>query len=155
MALRSLVPYSWGRNMPSETRYDPFVTLQQEMNRLFESFGSFPSLSNIMPRLDVVETDKEIDIDAEIPGMQEKDIDITLAGNVLTIHGEKKNGHEEKGKNYHLSERSYGSFTRTLTLPFDADPKRVNARCENGILHIAIPKPDNMSKAAKIPVRAT
>ncbi len=154
MVTRSLLPYSWNRNTPSEAQFDPFAALQQEMNRLIESFGSYPSLSNTMPRLDVAETDAEIDVDAEVPGLQEKDIDVTLAGNVLTIRGEKKNGHEELGKNYHLAERSYGSFTRTLTLPFDADPKRVNARCENGILHIAIPKPENMSKSAKIPVRA-
>jgi HSP20 family protein len=77
-----------------------------------------------------------------------------VAGNVLTIRGEKKNGHEERDKNYYLSERSYGSFMRSLRLPFDADPNRVSARCENGILHIAIPKPANMSKSARIPVKA-
>src|SRR5438067_856428 len=120
---RSLFPSSWNRNMPTDFR-DPFSTLQQEMNRLFETFGSVPSRwSNdmmAMPRIDVCETDKAIEVEAELPGFDEKNVDVTLAGDVLTIRGERKNGEEKKEKNYHLSERSWGSFTRSVTLPFMA-----------------------------------
>ncbi|HXJ01498.1 MAG TPA: Hsp20/alpha crystallin family protein [Micropepsaceae bacterium] len=157
MVMRSMIPYSWARNTPSEIKRDPFSALQTEMNRLFESFGPFPAThwsSDMTPRLDVSETDVEIDIDAELPGVEEKDVDVTLLGDVLTIRGERKNGHEEKNKNYYVAERSYGSFTRSVTLPFDVDPKNVTAKFNKGVLHIAIPKPANMTaKSAKIPVK--
>ena len=106
------------------------------------------------PRLDVCETDKQIDIEAELPGFDEKNVDVTVAGDVVTIHGERKNGKEDKGKNYHVAERTWGSFTRSVTLPFDADPNDVSARFDKGVLHIAVKKPANATvKAAKIPVK--
>jgi HSP20 family protein len=157
MATRSIIPYSWQRNTPSEMKRDPLSALQTEMNRLFESFGPFPAThwsSDMPPRLDVSETDTEIDVDAELPGVDEKDVDVTLVGGVLTIRGERKNDREEKNKNYYLAERSYGSFTRAVTLPFDAEPKNVTAKFDKGVLHIAIQKPANIAaKSAKIPVR--
>jgi len=157
LAMRSLFPYSWRRNLPSEGQQDPFSLLHQEMNRLFDSFTGFPVnrwSNDLSPRLDVSESDKEIDIDAELPGFDEKNVDVTLAGDVLTIRGERKNGHEEKNKNYHVAERSWGSFTRSVTLPFEANPDDVQARFDKGVLHIAIQKPANMAaKTAKIPVK--
>lgn len=157
MPVRSLLPYSWTRNALSEIKRDPFAALQDEMNRLFESFGSLPSAhmaSDMAPRLDICETDREIDIDAELPGVDEKDVDVTLSGDVLTIRGERKNGREERNKNYYLAERSFGSFTRSVSLPFEADPKNVSAKFDKGVLHIAIPKPENMAaKSARIPVK--
>jgi HSP20 family protein len=157
MPVRSLLSYSWTRNALSEIKRDPFAALQDEMNRLFESFGSFPSArmsSDMAPRLDICETDREIDIDAELPGVDEKDVDVTLSGDVLTIRGERKNGREERNKNYYLAERSFGSFTRSVSLPFEADPKNVSAKFDKGVLHIAIPKPENMAaKSARIPVK--
>ena len=156
--MRSLFPYSWKRNLPLETQqHDPFSVLHQEMNRLFDSFSGFPAnrwSNDLSPRLDVSESEKEIDIDAELPGFDAKDVDVTLAGDVLTIRGERKNGHEEKTKNYHVNERSWGSFTRSVTLPFDADPDNVQASFDKGVLHIAIQKPGEMAaKTAKIPVK--
>jgi HSP20 family protein len=106
------------------------------------------------PRLDVSETDQQLNIDAELPGFDEKDVEVTLAGDRLTIRGERKNDQEEKGKNYHLSERRWGSFTRSITLPFDADPNDVDARFDKGVLHIAIKKPPSAAaKTAKIPIK--
>jgi HSP20 family protein len=137
---------------------DPFSVLRQEINDLFSSFSNFPSRGwsgELSPRLDVSETDQELDIDAELPGVDEKDIEVTLVGDTLTLRGERKNGQEEKGKNYHVSERRWGSFTRSLTLPFDAHPNDVDARFEKGVLHITIKKPASVAaKTAKIPVKS-
>lgn len=158
MAIQSLLPYSWSRNGATEFEHDPFSVLQQEMNRLFESVGNYPAgrwSNGMSPRLDVSETDKEIDIDADLPGIEEKDVEVTLSGDKLIIRGERRNGHETKNKDYHLSERSWGEFTRQVSLPFEADPKKISAKFDKGVLHIAIPKPETMTaKTAKIPVRA-
>jgi HSP20 family protein len=137
-------------------RQDPFRALRNEVERLFESFDWRQGLSgaDLMPRIDVCETDGEIDIDAELPGLTEKDIDVTLSGDTLIIRGEKKAEREEKKKNYHVSERSYGSFSRSIPLPFEADANKVSAKFDKGVLHIAIPKPpEAASKSAKIPVK--
>jgi HSP20 family protein len=152
----SLTPRS-SRGTLAEPSRDPFQTLRQEINDLFSSFSSFPSRTwsgDMSPRLDVSETDQELDIDAELPGFDEKDVEVTLAGDTLTIRGERQNGREDKGKNYHLSERRWGSFTRSITLPFDADPGDVDAKFEKGVLHIAIKKPPSIAgKTAKIPIK--
>jgi len=157
MAMRSLTPYSSGRELPSGLRQNPLTALRSEMDRLFDTFGMWPgdTAREVTPRIDICETDREVDIDAELPGLAEKDIDLTLAGDLLTIRGEKKSEHEEMNENYRLSERSYGSFCRQIALPFDADPKTVSAKFDKGVLHIAIPKPANLAaKTAKIPVKA-
>jgi HSP20 family protein len=82
-----------------------------------------------MPKMDVSETDKEIEVTAELPGLEEKDIQLNLADNVLTIRGEKKNEREEKEKDYHLVERSYGSFTRSVQLPDGVNVDGIKAEC--------------------------
>jgi HSP20 family protein len=155
--MESRLPRSSASNTPAETQKDPFSMLRQEINDLFSSFSNFPSrswASQMSPRLDVSETDQELDIDAELPGVDEKDIEITLAGDTLTIRGERKNGQEEKKKNYHVSEGRWGSFTRSVTLPFDADPSDIDARFEKGVLHIAIKKPPSVTaKTARIPIK--
>ena len=95
--MHSLVPHS--PRTPTEMQRDPFGALRQEINDLFSSFSSFPSRTwsgDTAPRLDVSETDSELDIDAELPGVDEKDIEVTLAGDTLTIRGERKNEHEQK-----------------------------------------------------------
>jgi HSP20 family protein len=158
MAMRSLLPYPASRDLPTSRQQDPFMTLRNQMDRLFDTFGDWPgeASSDIRPRIDVCETDKELDIDAELPGMEDKDIDVTLSGDLLTIRGEKKFEHQENKKNFHVSERSYGSFSRSIQLPFDADPKNVSAKFDKGVLHIAIPKPEHVAaKTAKIPVKGT
>ena len=155
MVMRSLIPRPWGENVPSALRQDPFRALRNEVDRLFESFPwAGDGSTDISPRVDVCETDSEIDIDAELPGLRDKDIDLTVSGDLLTIRGEKKSEHEEKKKSYYVSERSYGSFARSIRLPFDADPSKISAKFDKGILHIAVPKPPEMAtKTTKIPVK--
>ena len=155
--MQPLFPRSSRGGTPAEPSRDPFQALRQEINDLFSSFSSFPSRTwsgDIAPRLDVSETDQELDIDAELPGFDEKDVEVTLSGDTLTIRGERTNGQEDKGKNYHVSERRWGSFTRSLTLPFDADPNDIDARFDKGVLHIAIKKPPSIAaKTARIPIK--
>jgi HSP20 family protein len=140
--------------------------LQREVDRLFEEFSrglpmfATPAMMNIVPSVDVAETDKEIEITAELPGLERKDVDISLEDDVLTIRGEKKtesvqDNKKDKGsdnKNYHLSERSYGMFYRVLQLPPGIDPSTVKATMSNGVLKIAIPKPAR-TQAKKIEVK--
>jgi HSP20 family protein len=129
----------------------PFGSFQREMNRLFGNFFSGFSLSpwapmekgaarTFSPRVDVSETDKEIKVSAELPGMEEKDIDVSLTRDTLTIKGEKKEEKEESGKDYYRMERSYGSFTRSIPLPVEVDTDKVEATFKKGILDITLPK---------------
>ena len=121
MNLKSLIPIGRDRNVARSD--NPFMSLQREIDRLFDDFTrGFPAFSNggaaeLLPSMDVTETDKQIEITAELPGLEEKDVQVNLADNVLTIRGEKKAEKEEKDKNYRLVERSYGSFVRSLELP--------------------------------------
>ena len=121
MNLKSLIPVGRQRGLTSTD--NPFLSLQNEIDRLFDNFSrGFPTLGNGMsnvtlPTMDVAETDKDIEITAELPGLEEKDVQINVADNVLTIRGEKKAEKEQKDKNYRLVERSYGSFERSLELP--------------------------------------
>jgi len=89
----------------------------------------------------VTETDKEIEITAELPGLEEKDVQINVADNVLTIRGEKKAEKEEKDKNYRLIERSYGSFERSLELPAGVNADAIKASIAKGVLKVTVPKP--------------
>jgi len=158
MTMRYLLPFPWTRNDSHQLQRAPFNALRQEMNRLFENFGNFPATQgqSLTPKLDVSETDKEVLIDADLPGIDEKDIEITLAGDMLTIHGERKNDSETKDKNYHVTERSWGSFDRQIELSFEADPQKVSAKFDKGVLHIAIPKPEEIAaKTAKIPISSS
>jgi HSP20 family protein len=145
MNLRSLIPIGRDRNIARRELDDPFTSLQREIDHLFNDFtrgwptvGRAPQLT---PRMDVAETDKEIEITAELPGLEEKDVQVNIADNVLTIKGEKKAEKEEEDKNYHLFERSYGSFSRTLELPAGTDPDTIKASISNGVLKVTVPKP--------------
>jgi HSP20 family protein len=162
--LRSLIPLR-DRGGLARVETSPFGLLQREVDRLFEEFSrGLPMLStqaamNIVPSIDVTETDKEIEITAELPGLERKDVDISLEDDVLTIRGEKKAESEPSDKkrnggdkNYHLSERSYGVFYRMLQLPPGIDPSAVKATMSNGILKITIPKPAR-TQAKKIEVK--
>jgi HSP20 family protein len=121
------------------------------MNRLFDDFFGGFSLSPwaplergvpqvFTPRVDVSETDTEIKVSAELPGMEEKDIDVSLTRDTLTIKGEKKEESEEKGKDYYRMERSYGSFTRSIPLPVEVNTDKVEATFKKGVLDITLPK---------------
>jgi HSP20 family protein len=171
LTLRSLVP-SRERSSLSRPEANPFGSLQREIDRLFDEFTrgvpmfATQAMANIVPSVDVTETDKEIEITAELPGLERKDVEISLEDDVLTIRGEKQseseksdqNGKGEKGdkndknKNYHLSERSYGVFYRMLQLPSGIDPSTVQATMSNGVLRITIPKPAK-SQPKKIEVK--
>ena len=130
------------------------------MDRLFDSFGrevGWPTAgaSAMAPSIDVSETDSELQIDADLPGVDEKDVDVAITDNVLTIKGEKKAEKEEKKKDFHLVERSYGSFSRSLVLPFAVDPSKANATFKNGVLSISLPKPpESKEKSKKIAINA-
>jgi HSP20 family protein len=160
MNLRSLTPSSDnGTRVRSFAM--PFGSLQREIDRLFEDFtrGSpdvvGPAQVNLVPSIDVTESDKDIVITAEMPGLERNDVEITIDDDVLTIRGEKKvepTADGDKGKNYQVSERSYGVFVRVLQLPAGIDPSQVEATMSNGVLRITIPKPAR-SQPKKIEVK--
>ena len=159
MASRSLMPFS--RNMPM-SRWgedtDPFLQMRREMNRLFDDvFGGFglPSLFGpplrqmaMAPKIDVSETDNEIQVTAEMPGIDQNDVQVLLEDDRLIIRGEKKEEREEddKERNYHFRERVQGAFSRTLPLPFAPDPNQVKAEFKNGVMTITIPKPQEVKQ---------
>src|SRR5258707_14326894 len=131
------------------TRWDPFrefTTVQDRLNRLFrESYGPEgreESLitSGFAPPVDVYEDEHNITLKIEVPGIDEKDIDVRMENSVLTVHGERKFEKEEKEENFHRVERQNGSFTRSFTLPSTVDPDQVRANYDNGILRISLAK---------------
>ncbi len=136
---------------------EPLMAFQNEMNRLFDHFFTDPfemapfsqSLPDFSPRVDVSETDKEIKVVAELPGMDEKDIQVSLEPDALVISGEKKSDVEEKGKNYHRVERSFGSFQRVIPLESEVEDDKVEAEFKKGILTVTLPKPVSAVKANK------
>ena len=149
--MRSLIPAFWGRE---DEKGDPFRAMQREFDRMFRDFGTnLPAAfgatggAQLAPLIDISESDDGIDITAELPGVDEDDVDITLTDRLLTIKGEKKAETEKKEKDYHLVERSYGSFRRSVTLPFAADPNAVEASFEKGVLKIHLPKPKEEAQA--------
>jgi HSP20 family protein len=141
---------------------DPFTALRREMDRLFDSFGrdvGWPAeggrAAAMTPSIDVSESEGELKIDVDLPGVEEKDVDVAISDNVLTIKGEKKAEKEEKKKDFHLVERSYGPFSRSLTLPFAVDPDQAKATFKNGVLSISLLKPPEVqAKAKKIAISA-
>jgi Molecular chaperone (small heat shock protein) len=144
MNLRSLIPVGRDRNVARQE--NPFMSLQRDIDRLFDDFTrGFPTFSNagvaeLLPSMDVTETDKEIEITAELPGLEEKDVQINVADNLLTIRGEKKAEKEQKDKDYRLVECSYGSFSRTLELPDGVNPDAIKANIAKGVLKVTVPK---------------
>lgn len=167
MQIRDLIP--WGRNRPqvpqrSEEVASPVFALQREMNRVFEDFwsrfdrpfGGANGLVGAGPSTDITETDKEVEVAIELPGIDEKDIDVRLTRESLTIRGEKKAGKEEKKTGYYLSERSWGSFYRTIPLPPGIDPDKARAEFSRGVLKITVPKTaEAQSEVKRIAVKAS
>lgn len=117
---------------------DPFNFLRQEIDRLFETSTS---VQGIRPEFEVKENKDGLQVTAELPGISDKDIDISLANGVLTIKGEKKSEQVKEGETYHISERSYGSFSRSLRLPYEPDEKKISASFKDGVLSLTIPRP--------------
>jgi HSP20 family protein len=153
MSVRDLIP--WGRSnnqVPTVFRDDdrnPFLSLHREVNRLFDdvfrsfdgrlpAFGSLSSFSGAWPSVEISETDKEIKVTAEIPGLEEKDIEVLLDDGVLTLKGEKRSEVEDKDKQF--SERFYGRFERRIPLGVEVEEDKIDARFKNGVLNIVLPK---------------
>src|SRR6202050_3248712 len=131
------------------TRYDPFrefVSLQDRMNRLFgdprgaEARDESLTSTAFAPAVDVYEDEHNLTLKIEVPGIDEKDIDVRIENNTLTVHGERKIEKEEKEENYRRVESNYGSFTRTFTLPTTVESEKVSANYDKGVLKIALPK---------------
>lgn len=153
MTKQELAPFR-GVEVPAFAS-NTFVRLQREIDRLFDDFGrgwDRPA-TRAFPKIDVSETDAEIEITAELPGMEQKDIDVQVANDVLTVSGEKRTETEKKDKNYTVSERSYGAFSRSVALPPGVDPAAIKASVTNGVLKVTAPKPA-AAKAAKIEVKS-
>jgi HSP20 family protein len=168
MAVRDLIP--WGRSrsavpspMPGE-EVSPFLTLHREMNRLFDDvFNRFesgiPSLLGRMPggaggawagswpSLEVTASDTDVRVSAELPGMDEKDVEVLVDNDVLTIRGEKKSESEDQGRRF--SERYYGRFERSMALPFEVDEAKAEASFKNGVLTVTLPKSATAKDTAK------
>lgn len=132
-----------------------YSSLQDEMNMTLDNFFRRDTSFGMgwSPDIDIVETDSDIIVKAEIPGVDPKDIDISIMGNILTIKGEKKEEKENKGKSYYRVERSYGSFIRTIDLPSHVKTDKVEAKDHHGVLEIILPKVEK-SRAKKITVKA-
>jgi HSP20 family protein len=145
-------------------RWEPFrelSSLQTEMNRLFNAaFGEVPnggggagSARRWMPAMDLLETDEDFVLRADLPGMSESDVNVELEDNVLTLSGERKSEHEEKGEGFYRVERASGAFSRSLTLPKGVDAEAVTAGFDRGVLEVRIPKPEQR-KPRKITIGA-
>ena len=135
-----------------------FGNLKQDMDRLFDRLAAskwddFPTLGDWSPSMDISETKDSLVAKVEVPGMEQKDIQISLQENLLTIKGEKRQEKEEKEEHYHRIERSYGAFTRSLRLPVAVDASKVTAAVKNGVLTVTLPKTP-AAKGTTIPVKA-
>ncbi len=128
-------------------RWEPFremMALEERLNRLFQQ-GIGPvrdqeSLQAWAPPVDIYETEKEIVLKADLPDVKAEDVDIRLENNVLTLRGERRFEKDVKEENYYRVERQYGSFSRTFSLPGTVDADKIDARYENGVLHVTLPK---------------
>jgi HSP20 family protein len=151
----------------------PFESLRREVDRLFEDFSggfwrspfgrsiidiepAWRSTTLMTPAVDVTETDNAYEIAVELPGMDEKNVEVKLADDVLTVKGEKQEEKEEKRKDYYLSERSFGSFQRSFQVPKGVDTNKIDANFKKGVLKVILPKSAEAQKAEKkITVKAT
>ena len=156
---------------PAGEPWRPMASLRREVDRLFEDFDRdfwrFPfrrtasmlepfwrGEESLAPAVDIVEGEKAYEVTAELPGMDDKDIEVTLTDDVLTIRGEKREEKEEKGKNYRLSERHYGAFERSFEAPEGVDADKIEARFEKGVLKVTLPKkPEALKKEKKIEIK--
>jgi HSP20 family protein len=161
MSVRDLIP--WGRSnnrAPSVYRDDdrsPFLSLHREMNRMFDDFFRDFDMRLPMaaggqwPQLDVAETDKEVTVTAELPGIEEKDVELLLEDGVLTLKGEKRAETEDKDRQF--SERYYGRFERRIPLDAEVQADKVEANFKNGVLTVTLPKdPEAQPKARRIAI---
>src|SRR5512146_1585814 len=154
-------PIAVKKSVPTETgTLEPWRSFRREMDRLFDRFSTgfgLPSFEPFWnaeadlpaPAVDVVEDDQTYTVTVELPGLEDKDINVTVSGGMLVIKGEKKQEKEEKNKNYYLSERSYGSFQRSFPVPETVDQDKIAATFTKGVLTIALPKNVEAQKPEK------
>ena len=168
MSVRDLIP--WGREenrVPSlfrDSERDPFLSLHREVNRLFDDVfrgfdGGLPSVGRASafggnwPSVEISDNDKEIRVTAEVPGMEEKDIEVLLDDGVLTLRGEKRSETEDKDRQF--SERYYGRFERRIPIGYEIEEDRIDARFKNGVLSVILPKtPKAQSQAKRIAIKS-
>lgn len=172
MAETTKLPLKSGKGALAETGLTSFERMRREMDRLFDDFGrGFLSLAprrfmadvepfwssmgrGHEPVVDVVERPDRFEVTAELPGMDEKNIEVKVSNGNLVITGEKKEEREEKEANYHLSERRYGSFQRSFSLPAGVSADRIQANFQKGVLTVTLPKTEEAKKETKIEVKA-
>ena len=149
------------RTVARVSEANPLISLRNNIDRMFDSFlrgfdidPFAPTASLFNPNVDIADTGKEIKVTVELPGMNEKDIDVSVTRDSLTIRGEKKDETEEKNASYHRMERVYGFFSRTIPLPVEVNVDAAKADYKNGVLAINIPKTEKtLKEAKKIPVK--
>jgi HSP20 family protein len=154
---KQFLPDLFGRSSGS----DMFSNLHREIDRVFSdfgrgvpAFGSFGQNGRMDLKVNVAEQDGAIEVTAEIPGVSPEDIEVQLKEGMLTIRGEKKEEKDEKNKDYHVVERSYGMFERSFRLPAEVDSQKVEASFDKGVLKVTLPKlPEAKSKVQKIAVK--
>jgi len=165
MQIRDLIP--WNRSKPEIAQREggdsPFLSLQRDINRVFDDFwrqfdqtpfGSNGHAGAGFARTDISETDNEVEVSVELPGLDEKDIEVDLTDDVLTIRGQKKEEREEKKRGYYMSERSYGSFHRMIPLPPGVDAGKAEATFKRGVLTVSLPKTaESRAKVRRIDVK--
>jgi HSP20 family protein len=173
-AATKLVVKNEQQKQPTTTEFRPFANLRQEIDRLFDDFawGSswrMPSPRSLfdvepfgrgennwgkVPAVDIADTEKAYEVTAELPGMDEKNVEVKFSSGVLTIKGEKREEKEEKKKDYHLSERRYGSFQRSFTVPDGIDADKIDATFKDGVLTVSLPKtPEAQKKEKQITIK--
>lgn len=144
------LPRLWSQEL------DPFRMMRREMENAFRAFDQKPSpgIGAGVPAISVAETNDAFEVTAELPGVDEKDISVSLEDNQLVISGEKKAESTKEEKDWHIEERSYGSFYRSMSLPFEPEEGAVEAHFDKGVLHLLVKKPAKALKSAKtIPVK--
>lgn len=156
---RSLIPWrDESRALArQDARFDPFGSFRREVDRMFDDVfnGSlarlpgFEPLQAVAPSIDIEDKEKELVITAELPGLDSNDFEVTVSGDVLTIKGEKKDEREEKNGRMQYFERRFGSFSRSVRLPFEARDEQVDAKYEKGILTLRVPKPAELAKPSR------
>ncbi|WP_119458707.1 Hsp20/alpha crystallin family protein [Rhodospirillaceae bacterium SYSU D60014] len=166
MQIRDLIPWGdKGTDLARREDDNPVLALQRDVNRIFENFWKrfdqpFGTLDRgwgmTGPHADVAETEDKVEVSVELPGLEEKDVDVAVTDDVLTIKGEKRAEREENKKGYYLSERSYGSFYRSIPLPPGVDTDKANAEFKKGVLTVTLPKtPEAQARVKKIEVKAS
>jgi HSP20 family protein len=146
----NLLPRLWTTSQ--ELTSDPFRAMRREMENALRTFDQTSSSSDIgagVPAINVAETKDAFEVTAELPGVDEKDIKVSLDDNQLVISGEKKAESTKEEKDWHVQERSYGSFYRSMSLPFEPEDGAVNAHFDKGVLHLTIKKPAKAIKTTK------